>query len=163
MFAMEPQVRESIVDHLVSLLTQANAHTTFEEACADVPLLVFNRHVPDVPYTIWQLAEHVRIAQWDIVEFSSQEAHQSPKWPDEYWPARDANATEQQWQHTLQQIREDRDRFIALLRDPKLDLLAPIPHGDGQTLLREALLIADHTAYHTGEIVLVRRLLNQWK
>ncbi|MBC6611328.1 DinB family protein [Hymenobacter sp. BT507] len=160
---MEQNTREALVDHLVSLLTEANAHITFEEACADVPLLVFNKHVPDMPYTIWQLAEHVRIAQWDILEFSSQEKHESPKWPEGYWPARDANATEEQWQQTLTQIREDRDRFIALLRDPAQDLLAPIPHGTGQTLLREALLIADHTAYHTGEIVMMRRLLKNWK
>jgi len=159
---MDPKARESLVDHLVSLLTQANAHTTFEEACADVPLLVFNHHVPEVPYTIWHLAEHVRIAQWDILEFSSQQAHESPKWPDGYWPARDANATEEKWEHTLKQIQEDRDRFVDLLRDPEQDLLAPIPHGTGQTLLREALLIADHTAYHTGEIVMMRRLLKYW-
>lgn len=160
---MEQNTRAALVDHLVSLLTEANAHITFEEACADVPLLIFNHHVPEVPYTIWQLAEHVRIAQWDIVEFSTQAAHESPKWPGEYWPARDANATEEKWRQTLEQIQHDRDRFIALLRDPAQDLLAPIPHGTGQTLLREALLIADHTAYHTAEIVMMRRLLKNWK
>ncbi|NVO86676.1 DinB family protein, partial [Hymenobacter terrestris] len=112
--------------------------------------------------TIWQLVEHVRIAQWDIVEFSLGAEHTSPNWPADYWPAQTATADEAQWNQTLAQIQTDRQRFINLLQYPDTDLLAPIPHGDGQTVLREALLIGDHAAYHTGEIILIRRLLHLW-
>jgi uncharacterized damage-inducible protein DinB len=160
---MEKHVRESLVAELVSLLTKGNAHATFEEACADLTPDIWNQHVPDVPYTIWQLVEHVRIAQWDILEFSLGEEHQSPEWPAGYWPAKDATADEASWQHTLDQIQADRKRFIELLQNPATDLLTPLPHGTGQTILREAMLIGDHNAYHTGEIILVRRLLHAWK
>lgn len=160
---MEKPVREGLVAELISLLTKGNAHATFEEATAGLTPEIWNQHVPDLPYTIWQLVEHVRIAQWDILEFSLGEEHESPEWPAGYWPAKDATADEQQWQATLDQIQADRQRFIELLRDDKTDLLAPIPHGDGQTILREAMLIGDHNAYHTGEIILVRRLLHAWK
>ncbi|RPD47889.1 DinB family protein [Hymenobacter sediminis] len=159
---MEQSTREGIVKELSELLTKGNAHVTFEEACADVPAELLNQRVPDLPYTLWELAEHIRIAQWDIVEFCLSPEHKSPKWPDEYWPAPEQQAQEADWQHTLHQIQEDRERFLALLQDPAQDLLAPLPHGTGQTLLREALLIGDHTAYHTGQIILLRRLLKNW-
>ncbi|GAB3574368.1 DinB family protein [Hymenobacter daeguensis] len=160
---MDNPTRQGIVAELISLITKGNAHATFEEATAGLTPETWNRHVPDVPYTIWQLAEHVRIAQWDIVEFSLGEAHKSPEWPAGYWPAKDATADEKLWQATLDQIQADRQRFIDLLHDEKTDLLAKIPHGDGQTILREAMLIGDHNAYHTGEIILIRRLLKAWK
>ena len=160
---METSVRASLVEHLVCLLTQAQAHATFEEATTGLPAGVWNQPVPAVPYTIWQLAEHVRIAQEDILDFSLDARHRSPEWPAGYWPAPAATADAATWQATLAQIRADRQRFIGLLRNPATDLLAPLPHGSGQTLLREALLVADHTAYHTGEIILVRRLLRAWK
>lgn len=160
---MEKTTKAGIVVELISLLTKGNAHATFEEATAGLTPASWNQRVPEVPYTIWQVAEHLRIAQEDIAEFSRSAAHQSPEWPAGYWPAPDATADEQQWQTTLDRIRADRQRFIALLHDDKTDLLAKIPHGDGQTILREAMLIADHNAYHTGEIILLRRLLNTWK
>ncbi|MDU0370791.1 DinB family protein [Hymenobacter endophyticus] len=160
---MDQPIKQGIVTELISLLTEGNAHVTFEEACAGLTPAHWNQHVPEVPYTIWQLVEHVRIAQWDIVEFSLGAGHTSPDWPTGYWPAASATADETTWQHTLEQIQADRQRFIALLQSPTTNLLAPIRHGDGQTLLREAMLIGDHTAYHTGEIVLIRRLLHAWK
>ncbi|AHJ95822.1 DinB family protein [Hymenobacter swuensis] len=160
---MDQTTRQGIVTELISLLTEANAHATFEEACAGLTPAQWNQQVPEVPYTIWQLAEHVRIAQWDIVEFSLGAEHTSPDWPTGYWPAKTAIADEATWQQTLQQIQADRQRFTDLLQAPGTDLLAPIPHGDGQTILREAMLIGDHTAYHTGEIILIRRLLHAWK
>jgi uncharacterized damage-inducible protein DinB len=160
---MEQQTKAGVVAELISLLTKGNAHATFEEATAGLTPAIWNQHVPEVPYTIWQLAEHVRIAQHDIVEFSLSEQHESPEWPAGYWPAKDATADEKLWQDTLDQIQADRQRFIDLLHDEKTDLLAKIPHGDGQTILREAMLIADHNAYHTGEIILIRRLLKAWK
>lgn len=160
---MEQNIRKNLVDELSSLLEKGKAHVSFEEAVADISLPVLNQHVPEVPYTIWQLAEHLRIAQWDIIEFCLDPAHQSPAWPDAYWPDRQARVDAAGWQATLTQLRADRARFIALLHDPAQDLLAPFPHGTGQTLLREALVLADHNAYHTGEIVLVRRLLKTWE
>jgi len=159
---MDKHTREALVKEVSELITKGNAHATFEQACADIPLDVLNRHIPGVPYTIWQLAEHIRIAQHDILEFSRDAAYESPEWPAGYWPAPDTTVDEAQWQATLAQIRHDQDQFLALLHDPSNDLLAPLPHGTGQTLLREAFLIADHAAYHTGEIILLRRLLGNW-
>jgi len=160
---MDESTKEGLVAELISLLEKGNAHATFEDACADLTPVQWNQRLPDVPYTIWQLAEHVRIAQWDILEFCLNGKHESPGWPAGYWPAKDATADEKTWQATLTQIHVDRQRFIELLHAPGTDLLAPLPHGTGQTILREALLIGDHAAYHTGEIILVRRLLHAWK
>ena len=160
---MEKQTRETLVAELTSLLTQGNAHVPFEEACADLTPALWNQYVPAAPHTIWQLVEHVRIAQLDIVEFCLDAGHESPEWPGGYWPAPAATADETAWQVTLAQIARDQERFIALLHHPATDLLTPLPHGSGQTILREALLIADHAAYHTGQIVLVRRLLGAWE
>ena len=159
---MDHLTREALVAHLIALLAEGNAHVTLEAACAGLTPASWNARVPDALYTIWQLAEHLRIAQWDILKFSVTAAHVSPTWPAGYWPAPEATADEAAWHRTLRQIWEDRQRFIALLQDPATDLLAPLPHGSGQTVLREALLIADHNAYHTGEIVLLRRLLGAW-
>ncbi|AII51708.1 DinB family protein [Hymenobacter sp. APR13] len=159
---MDHATKAGIVAELISLLTQANAHVTFADACADLTAAQWNQRVPEAPYTIWQLAEHVRIAQWDIVEFSLGADHVSPDWPTGYWPADTATADEATWHQTLTQIQTNQQRFIDLLHAPDTDLLAPIPHGDGQTILREAMLLADHAAYHTGEIILLRRLLDAW-
>ncbi len=160
---MDQSTRAGLVAEIINLLTQGQAHATFEEATAGLTPELWNRQVPQVPYTIWQLVEHVRIAQEDILAFSLDARHPSPPWPEGYWPAKTATANEATWQATLHQIRQDQQRFIDLLQNPATDLLAPLPHGTGQTVLREALLIADHAAYHTGEIVLVRRLLHAWK
>ncbi|SNR60917.1 DinB family protein [Hymenobacter mucosus] len=160
---MDQNIREGIVKELVALLTQGNAHVTFTDACANIPVALVNKRVPELPYTVWQLAEHIRIAQWDIVEFCISAEHHSPAWPAGYWPAPETAVDEAAWHSTLAQIAADRDRFVALLHDPNQELLAPLPHGTGQTLLREALLIGDHTAYHTGQIILVRRLLHNWE
>jgi hypothetical protein len=115
-----------------------------------------------VPYTIWHLVEHIRIAQWDIVEFCLNPAHESPEWPKGYWPDKTLAVDEAGWQAALTQIQHDQQRFVELLESPATDLFAPLPHGDGQNVFREALLIGDHAAYHTGEIILVRRLLHAW-
>lgn len=152
-----------LVEELVFLLEKGNAHMPFEEAVAGIPPALRAEHPAQLPYSIWQLAEHIRITQWDIVEFCLSEKHVSPKWPEEYWPKAAGPETEQQWEQSLQQVKTDRERFLALLKEGKRDLFAPFPYGDGQTLLREALLIADHTAYHIGEILVLRRLLGCWK
>jgi hypothetical protein len=109
------------------------------------------------------ILEHMRIAQWDILEFSRKKRHVSPKWPEEYWPATEAPATAAAWNKSIQQFRADQQAMIDLVENPKTDLFAKIAWGDGQTILREALLVADHNAYHLAQVVDVRRMLGAWK
>ncbi len=152
-----------ITDELIQLIQRGNAHASLEEAVADLPAQLRTRIPDSLPYSIWQLTEHIRITQWDIVEFCISANHKSPKWPDEYWPEPTDKADDKQWNASLLQIRDDRQRFIELLNKPESNLTTPLPHGDGQSLLREAMLIADHTSYHIGQIIVIRRLLNAWK
>lgn len=155
--------RKKIVDELIYLLEHGNAHVPFEKAVDKLPQELRTRIPHNLPYSIWQLVEHMRIAQWDIVEFSLSAKHESPEWPEGYWVDPVDEVDDMTWKASLNQISEDRQRFIDALKDEDNDLSKPFPHGTGQTLLREALLIADHNAYHTGEILVVRRLLNDWK
>ena len=156
-------INVAVRKQLIALLTAGNAHQPFEAAVHNLPAELRGVKPDKLPYTIWQLVDHIRIAQWDILEFSRDARHQSPHWPSGYWTASPAPASEQNWQQALDQIGQDRDAFIALLNDPERDLYEPFAHGNGQNLLREAMLIADHNAYHTGEIILIRRLLGAWK
>lgn len=151
-----------IKDQLTQLLTKAHAHATLDEALENISTEDAGKKPNDLPYSIWKLVEHIRITQWDILEFSRNPNHQSPNWPDDYWPKEDAPADENAWKNALQQIKNDSNEFIALLNEPESDLYTPFPHGNGQNLLREAMLIADHTSYHTGQIIAIRRLLNDW-
>ena len=114
------------------------------------------------PHTAWQLLEHMRIAQWDILEFSRNPRHASPKWPDGYWPETAAPPDEAAWDKSIKRFRADLKAMQKLVADPANDLFAPFAHGDGQTLMREVLLVADHNAYHIGQLVLLRRLLAAW-
>ena len=116
-----------------------------------------------LPYSVWRLLEHMRIAQRDILEFSRNPKHVSPEWPDGYWPQGDAPPDDAAWDRSIKAFRADLKAVEELVTDPSTDLFARIPHGDGQTILREALLVADHNAYHLGQIVAVRRLLGAWK
>lgn len=144
---------------LISLLEGANAHTTLDAATEDVPLK-YQGIVPEgLPYSLWQLVEHIRIAQYDILEFSRNPDYQSPPWPEGYWPSNPKPPDDKAWEESLQKIKADRKEFIELLKKPGVDVFTPFPHGDGQNLAREAMLIADHTAYHTGQIIVIRRLL----
>lgn len=148
---------------LIALLTSDQAHQSFDNAVKDLPIELLGVKPENLPYSIWQLVDHIRIVQWDILEFSRDPTHQSPSWPEGYWLKETAPADENAWQQSLDQIRKDRQAFITLLNNPQRDLYEPFAHGTGQNLLREALLIADHTAYHIGEIIIIRRLLNAWK
>jgi hypothetical protein len=116
-----------------------------------------------VPYSIWELLEHMRIAQWDILEFSRDAKHVSPEWPKGYWLAAGQKPTPAMWEKSLKAFSRDLAAMKKLVGNPRTDLFAPIPHGKGQTILREALLVADHNAYHLGQVLLVRRLLGNWK
>ncbi|WP_293307404.1 DinB family protein [Pedobacter sp. UBA5917] len=150
-----------LITELKKLLNGGGAHVGLKDAVANLPFELLGEKPYGLPYSIWQLVEHIKIAQWDMLEFSKDGAHQSPKWPDEYWPKELAPKDKEAWNNTLKQIDADLNEFIALL--DSADLYTQIPHGDGQNILREALQIADHNAYHTAEIVVIRRLLGAWK
>lgn len=154
---------EAIVrTQLTQLLTKAHAHATFNDAVENISMENLSKKPGNLPYSIWQLVEHIRITQWDILRFSKDANHKSPEWPKEYWPKEDTPPNAAAWKNALAQIQKDRNEFIALLNDDKVDLYTPFPHGTGQNLLREALLIANHSSYHTGQIILIRKLLNNW-
>ena len=161
---MESIQRKAMVTELIQCIQKGNAHVPFEDAVAKLPKDLRTRIPKSLPYGIWQLVEHMRITQWDIVEFCTSAAHESPPWPKGYWPEEVPDeVSDDAWKRSLAQIAEDRARFFKLLQDPRRDLLEPFAHGDGQNLFREALLIADHNAYHTGEIIVLRRLLGNWQ
>jgi hypothetical protein len=150
--------------HLLELLQDEPAHVSFKRATADLPAALRGAKPPGQPHTPWRLVEHMRIAQLDILEFSRDGRHKSPPWPDGYWPADDAPASAKEWQSALRDFGSDRQAMIDLISQPDVDLLAPIPHAPKkQTLAREAMLLADHTAYHVGQLILLRRLLGAWK
>jgi hypothetical protein len=157
-----PDPMQPVRKHILDLLKGGSAHLTFDKAVAGLPPKLRGAKPPGQPHTPWRLVEHMRIAQWDILEFTRSPGHKSPKWPDEYWPATDAPPRPDDWARSIKQFRADAKAMQALVADPTQDLLALIPGGQGQTLLREALLVADHNAYHLGQLVLVRRLLGAW-
>lgn len=144
-------------EHLSELLLGNSAHIDLEGAVADFPMADINTRLAGSPHTAWQLLEHIRIAQWDILEFSRDANHVSPDWPDGYWPTEEGTADK--WKASLDQIRRDLRSIGGLIANDGTDLYAKIEHGDGQTILREALLVADHNAYHLGQIVLIKRML----
>jgi len=154
---------DSLRQHVLDLLRGRNAHVDFDGTMADFPSKFRGVRPAGAAYTAWQLLEHMRIAQWDILEFSRNPKHVSPAWPAGYWPKTEAPPNVAAWNNSLRSFRADHKAMAKLLADKKTDLFARIPHGDGQTILREALLVADHNAYHLGQLVLLRRLLGAWK
>jgi len=153
---------KNLRQHLVDLLRGGNAHVKFEDVILEFPANLRGQKASNLPHSAWMLLEHMRIAQWDILEFSRNQKHKSPKWPEGYWPATDDPPSAAQWNTSVKQFRADLKEMEDLVKNPKTDLFAKIPWGDGQTILREALLIADHNAYHLGQIVDVKRLLGAW-
>jgi uncharacterized damage-inducible protein DinB len=154
---------QQLREHLVKLMRGGQAFTPLEQALEGITFEMAGQKPAQLPYSLWQLIEHLRIAQWDILDFSRNPNYQTIKWPDDYWPKEKAPADEEALQQSLQSIRNDLKAMIQLVEDPANDLYAPFPHGNGQTLLREAMLVAEHNAYHTGQIVTVRRFLGDWK
>jgi hypothetical protein len=146
-------------EHLLDLLGGGGAHIHFDDAVKDFPAGLINAKPAGAAHTPWQLLEHMRIAQWDILEFSRDAAHVSPPWPDGYWPDPARAAAEDEWRASAEAFRADLAAMRDLVADPSHDLYARIPHGDGQTLLREALLVADHNAYHLGALVALKKSL----
>ncbi len=149
-------------EQLLHLLRGGNAHLTFDEAVADFPPDAMNQRPPNVPYTPWHLLEHLRLAQWDILDFVRNPDYQEMRWPDDYWPAPDAEADTAAWEQTLASFRADLKAVEEIASNPKTDLAATIPHGSGQTVLREILLVADHNAYHIGEFAILRQVMGTW-
>lgn len=150
---------QKLREHLLYLLGGGGAHVDFETVVADFPVALVNQRVEHVPYTAWQVLEHMRIAQVDILEFSRNPEHVSPAWPEGYWPGTDAQADENKWQESVQAFRADLEEMKGVVSDSATDLFAPIAHGTGQTILREALLVADHNAYHLGVLSTLKRIL----
>jgi hypothetical protein len=159
MAASENRIRKQLVE----LLRGGQAHATFEDVVKNFPSKLQGVVPLGLPYSGWQILEHIRITQDDIVRFSMNYdgSYKSPKWPEGYWPAATTVAPES-WERSVHQVQEDRDKMIRLVNNPANDLLAPFPWGEGQNLLREALLVADHTSHHLGELIVIRRLLAAW-
>lgn len=145
--------------HLHDLLKGEGAHIPFDEAIKDFPVKLRGVKPTGAPHTAWQLLEHLRIAQWDILEFSRDARHKSPKWPDGYWPVTEVPPTEHAWDESIRKYKDDLKSMQKLIGDEKHDLYAPLPHGEGQTLLREALILADHNSYHLGQLMYLRKQL----
>ncbi len=160
---MPKKSTDALRQHLLDLLRGGHAHADFDAAVSNLPAQLRGKKPKGAPYTAWQLLEHLRLAQWDILEFSRDPKHVSPPWPGGYWPKTEAPPSAAAWNNSLRSFRADLKAMAKLVDNPKSDLFARIPHGDGQTLLREALLAADHNAYHIGQLVLLRRLLGAWK
>ncbi|HEY1341332.1 MAG TPA: DinB family protein [Bryobacteraceae bacterium] len=150
-------------EHLIQLLHEGHAHATFDQAVRGFPINHAGTRPSGSPHSAWELLEHLRIAQNDILQFCLSAEYASPKWPEGYWPASPAPEGERQWRDSVRSFRDDLGAFEALVRDPERDLYQPFPWGDGQTLLREAMLIADHNSYHLGQFLFVRRMLGEWK
>ncbi|WP_255486973.1 DinB family protein [Mucilaginibacter sp. SP1R1] len=151
---------EILIEELLHLLNGGNAHADLKKALDGLPVELRGAKPDKLPYSIWQLVEHIRIAQWDMPEFCKDGNHQSPKWPDNYWPKETSPVSSDAWDKSVKQINDDLNELIDLVKTG--DLFTKIPHGDGQTLLREALQAADHTAYHVAEIIIIRRLQGAW-
>ena len=153
----------SLRQHLLELLTGGHAHAKFEDAIQGFPDKLRGARPADFPHSPWMLLEHLRLAQWDILEFSRNEKHVSPTFPEGYWPRTEAPPSDQAWTESVEQFESNLKAMKDLVKNPETDLFAKIPWGDGQTILREAMLVADHNSYHVAQLVDVRRLLGAWK
>src|SRR5271157_5636507 len=148
---------EALRQQVAKVLDWGEAHVDFERALEDLAFDQQGRVPAGLPYSAWQLLEHMRIALWDILEFTRGSERTSPKWPEGYWPATVAPPDDKAWKHSVDSFQGDLEGMRKLIADPARDLFQPLAHGTGQTLLREALLAADHNAYHLGQLVLVRK------
>ncbi len=150
---------DSLRRHLVEALDNSHAHLRFDDVIGRWPLKLRGRKARGAPHTAWQLLEHMRIAQWDILDFCRNPNYVSLEFPEGYWPVSATPPSQSAWTRSVRQLRADLQAMKELVANPATDLHARIPHGEGQTILREALLAADHNAYHLGQLYLLRRLL----
>jgi uncharacterized damage-inducible protein DinB len=153
----------SLREHLLYLLKGGGAHVSFNEVIEDLPAAMRGKRPAGAAHSLWEILEHMRLAQSDILEFSRDPKHVSPDWPGGYWPKAETSPNSVAWSKSVKAFRADLEAMCQLVGRKSTDLYQRIPHGDGQTILREALLVADHNAYHLGEMVLIRRLLGAWK
>jgi hypothetical protein len=154
-----PSTDNALREHLLKLLSGGEAHVDFDAAVGDWPVQLAGARVANFPHTAWMLLEHMRIAQWDILEFSRNPKHKSPPWPEGYWPESEAPANEKEWANSVAEFKRDLKSMENLVSNSKNNLYAKLPWGDGQTLLREALLLADHNSYHLGQLVMLRKCM----
>ena len=148
---------------LIPALEGKGAHLTFEDAIEDFPVKLMNTKPNNVPYTFWHQLEHMRIAQWDILRYIQDPEHKSPSWPGGYWPKQGSKTDAAGWQNTIAQFFADRRELIRLIQDPECNVLEPVEHMSDRSILRQALLVVDHNAYHLGEFVMGRQILGAWK
>ena len=153
----------SIRKHLLELLDGGHAHATFDKIIADFPAERRGEVPQGLPHSAWMLLEHLRITQWDILDFSRNPKYAEMKWPENYWPKDPSLLSAAAWEQSIESFHEDLEAMKKLVNDPKTDLFAKIPWGDGQTVLREAMLVAHHNSHHLGQLIDVRRLLGAWK
>jgi hypothetical protein len=154
---------QALRQQLVELLNSGNAHASFDAIIKDLPPKLRGKKVENYPHTAWMLLEHLRLAQFDILEFSINAKYKHMKWPEDYWPKTEAPPSGEAWDKSVEEFRRDLKAMQDLVADPKTDLFAKIPWGEGQTILREVLLLADHNSHHLGQLLDVRRLLGAWK
>jgi hypothetical protein len=157
-----PNHDKSLRDHLIELLQGGHAHATFDAIIANIPANLRGKKLDGYPHSLWMLLEHLRIAQWDILEFSRNPKYKAPKWPDDYWPKSAAPPSDAAWNTSIKNFHADLKALQSVVKNPKIDLFAKIPWGDGQTILREVLLIADHNSHHLGQMLDLRRLWGDW-
>ena len=150
-------------EHVLELLTGGHAHATFEQAVKNLPVELRGKVPNGAEHSPWQLLEHLRIAQRDILEFSRNAKHVSPEWPEGYWPSTQAPPNAKEWEKSLKSFAQDLGAMKKLVANNKTNLYAKIPHGTGQTILREVLLVADHNAYHLGQVIAIRLILGNWR
>jgi hypothetical protein len=155
--ARQSSLEQALRDHVLYLLKGGGAHADFDAAMGDWPVQLAGVKIANFPHTAWMLLEHMCIAQWDILEFSRNSKYASRKWPEEYWPASEAPANEKAWKASMTAFKKALRTMERLVANPRIDLYARIPWGDGQTILREALLVADHNSYHLGQLVMLRK------
>ena len=158
---MQSSQQKSLLDELIFLLRKGNAHVYFNDAVKNIPFEDLGKKPGNLPYSIWQITEHIRITQKDILNFSGNKNYKELEWPADYWPQTVAPENKTAWENSIKQINDELDEFIELLQHTA-DIFKPFEYGTGQSMLREAMVIADHTSYHTGEIIVVRRLLGNW-
>ena len=150
-------------DQLLALLNGGNAHMPFEEAVADFPAKHFNTIPPNITYSPWNILEHLRLAQWDILDFIRNPDYVTPEWPKDYWPDPAETADQEQWDKTINLFLSDAGSLREIVSDPETDLYAPIPHAPDYTIFREILVGSDHNAYHIGEFAILRQVMGTWQ